>query len=286
MNEAAQGMQDPDDVRAFFAEHASSWQARYSKRDYDSYNFQERARIALDWLAEVKPGVCGKRALDLGCGAGVQAAALAAAGWSVIAADLSIDVVREGAAASRGPAWTVLDCQALPFKAGAFDAILMLGVVGYLAQPEAVLRRLRNVMRPGAHLVISWYSAPPYLLDRLSAAISAIPTRVYRALKACGRAKDYSGRTTREDGGFYAHNLRSWRPREFLCMLRSSGFTVIRRASVYYGELRFMGKRPWPESMDMQASRVIEAAARVPGLHWLSNFCKTNLVLASPGSPG
>jgi SAM-dependent methyltransferase len=97
-----------------------------------------------------------RRALDVGCGLGVEAAHLAAAGWQVAGIDLSQVALARAAAGHDGAAFARADVRRLPFHRHCFDAALDRGCFHYLA-PHDRLRyndELRRVLRAGARLLL------------------------------------------------------------------------------------------------------------------------------------
>jgi len=95
------------------------------------------------------------RALDVGCGLGVEAGYLAAAGWRVAGVDLSQVALAGAAAGGGGAVFVRADVRQLPFHPDCFDAALDRGCFHYLA-PRDRLRyadELRRVLRPGARLL-------------------------------------------------------------------------------------------------------------------------------------
>ena len=97
----------------------------------------------------------GGRALDVGCGLGVEAGYLAAAGWQVAGVDLSQVALARAAAGGDGAAFMRADV-GRPFPQGCFDAALDRGCFHYL-DPRGRLRyadELRRVLRPGGRLLL------------------------------------------------------------------------------------------------------------------------------------
>jgi ubiquinone/menaquinone biosynthesis C-methylase UbiE len=108
----------------------------------------------------------GDRVLDVGCGPGRHALALARRGIDVVGVDLSEDFVglaRESAAAEGlGARFVVGDVRDLDFDAG-FDAVICLcqggfGLLGGRDEPRA-LERIAAAARPGGRLGLTAFSA-------------------------------------------------------------------------------------------------------------------------------
>ena len=108
----------------------------------------------------------GQRLLDVGCGPGRHALALARRGFDVVGVDLSdafVELARKHAGAEALPAvFDVLDVRALSYDAE-FDAAICLcqggfGLLGGRDEPD-VLRRIGRAVRPGAAVAVSAFSS-------------------------------------------------------------------------------------------------------------------------------
>ncbi len=117
-------------------------------------------------LAGLGP-VEGLRMLDLGCGKGRFARALAGRGAELIGLDLSRGML----AAADGLDRVQASARRLPFRSSSFDAVLAVEVLEHL-EPQAldpVLAEARRVLRPGGRFVIvdknvcSWNAERPWL---------------------------------------------------------------------------------------------------------------------------
>ena len=110
------------------------------------------ARRVLDAAGDL----VGRRVLDVGCGSGELAAAVAALGGRVAAMDACPEVLGR---ASRGSPLGVelvrADGQRLPFRDGAFDLATSVLVAHSLPDPGRALSEIFRILRPGGRLVLA-----------------------------------------------------------------------------------------------------------------------------------
>lgn len=94
---------------------------------------------------------------DLGCGTGALAEALAPCVKQVIAVDNSAAMLKAARRRVGDLANVELrrgDLQAVPIDDGTCDAALLLLVLTYIAQPEAVVKEMTRILKPGGRAVI------------------------------------------------------------------------------------------------------------------------------------
>ena len=105
----------------------------------------------------------GERVLDLGCGPGRHAAALARRGARVVGLDLSLPLLCAARRRGAGPLVRG-DMRQLPFGTAAFDIVLNLFTsFGYFESDEehrVVVREAARVLRPGGRFVLDFLNAP------------------------------------------------------------------------------------------------------------------------------
>jgi len=91
------------------------------------------------------------RLLDIGAGNGAVELAMAAGGYSVV----SVDTEWNATARSLGARRVIADATALPFRDGAFDALLMLEAVEHLPRPREVSAQADRVLRRGGCVLVT-----------------------------------------------------------------------------------------------------------------------------------
>jgi SAM-dependent methyltransferase len=104
----------------------------------------------VDWIVQrTPPG----RALDLGCNDGGIADQMARRGAYVIGAD-TLPYVQVAHRKYRLPAVALDANSPLPFADGAFDGVVISGLLEYLNTPAALLVEVRRVLSPAGRLVL------------------------------------------------------------------------------------------------------------------------------------
>jgi 2-polyprenyl-6-hydroxyphenyl methylase/3-demethylubiquinone-9 3-methyltransferase len=105
----------------------------------------------------------GRRVLDAGCGGGLVARELAAAGAEVVGVDRSLGslgVARRAVGTRFRPAQGRLE--RLPFADGSFDAVVAADVLEHLPDLPAAVTELARVLAPGGSLVFDTVNRTPW----------------------------------------------------------------------------------------------------------------------------
>lgn len=132
------------------------YHALYPHRD------EEDARRAVELIRDVVAFAPGAWTLDLACGPGRHAAALARAGARVVGFDLSRAMLRR--AHQRNSAVLVRgDMRALPFRDDSFAlAVNLFTSFGYFlddAEHARVMRQVAAALAPGGHFILDYLNA-------------------------------------------------------------------------------------------------------------------------------
>jgi SAM-dependent methyltransferase len=152
-------------VRERFDREPGSWQTSHEApvRDIIAWEVARRKQLALEALRE-RFGGRPARILEVGCGAGDNLLEIARAdpAWTAVGVDISPKMVehcRQRFAADTRLRFEVLDVEERSL-AERFDAILLLGVVGYFDSTAQTLSNVDAMLEPGGLLVFTFGRRP------------------------------------------------------------------------------------------------------------------------------
>ncbi|MEJ2417831.1 MAG: class I SAM-dependent methyltransferase [Exilibacterium sp.] len=149
-----------DTKRLFsFDQEAQKWSDLYESGDNVlDYHFILRRNAAYRYTARHLSK--NKKILDLGCGAGVFAQAALENGYRIDCVDMSADMLK--LAGQRLEKYLPDNCglfnaesEKLPFREHSYDAVVCLGMFGYLDNVDAALAEIHRVLKPGGLLILS-----------------------------------------------------------------------------------------------------------------------------------
>ena len=275
-------MRSSDDERVTrqFEQRSVWWDRIYQEASLESRILRRRQQVALAWIdALALPE--GSPVLEVGCGAGATAVELVRRGHQVYASDRSLAMLRRTQEHARtsgvgGLVTPILgDAQRLMFPTGVLDLVLALGVLSWLQDPNAAIKEMARVTRPGGHVLVTSLNSLDLarLLDPLRTPLFALAKSVARLVAAeLGRLPQGRVRPTRHP---------SWSVQR---SLRRSGLLPIRQATVGFGPFTYLGKTLLP---DNHAIRVEQALQRRADSHskLLRSTGRLCLVLARKPDP-
>ena len=141
----------------------------------------------------------GKEVLELATGPGLLAKHVAYAAKRMVATDYAEGMIRE----AKYPAnltFEVADATALPYPDASFDAVLIANALHVMPNPEAALREIRRVLRPGGILIA------PNFVEHKKGAVSRVWSGILQLA-----------------GISFAHQ---WSEEDYLDFLRRNGWQV------------------------------------------------------------
>ena len=122
--------------------------------------------LRLEWIHQLAP-LTGKQALDVGCGGGILADAMARKGAQVLGIDLatkSLKVAQLHAleAQTEGVRYREVSAEALAAEAPAsFDVITCMEMLEHVPDPSSVVRACSELVRPGGWVFFSTINRTP-----------------------------------------------------------------------------------------------------------------------------
>ena len=114
----------------------------------------------------VVAATAGQRVLDLAAGTGTSSAPLAADGATVVPADFSLGMLRQGRRQQPDLPFVAADALRLPFADESFDAVTISFGLRNVAGLQQALTEMHRVTKPGGRLVICEFSSPTNPLFR------------------------------------------------------------------------------------------------------------------------
>lgn len=187
--------QQQERVKAYFQFQSSYWQDVYTIRGVQAEIIRDRHTAILNWVDDLALAP-GSQALEIGCGAGFMAIALAQRGLRVDgidSAEAMIDLARQNAVESgTAPAmlsFEVSDVYSLPYKDASFDLLIAIGVLPWLDRAELAVREMARVTKPGGYIILTTANRAGLasLLDPLiSPVLRPLKLRVKSALVRLG----------------------------------------------------------------------------------------------------
>ena len=202
-----------------FEAKAVGWAAKYAQ-DGPLTGRLASLSAAVSWHART-----GDLVLDLGCGTGELARALAADGFRVTGCDISPQMLLRAARDPGGPGagrawwvWLEPGWRRLPFASAAFDVVVAASVLEYVAEPAAVLRECARVLRPGGVVL---YTVPDLRHPiRWAEWCAQRLARATRGLSAEGRRSRWNGYHAYLRASLQRHRVRWWLAASGLAGLR------------------------------------------------------------------
>ncbi len=186
--------QQQEKVNTYFQSRSSYWKDIYASSGVYAEIHRNRHIAVLHWIDSLALAPTS-RVLEIGCGAGFLAVALAERGFRVHAID-SIEAMVEQARQHAIEAGVtdllsvgVGNVYALDFDDGAFDLVIAIGVIPWLDQPELAMQEMGRMTKPEGFAILTADNRARLntLLDPwLNPALSPLKRRIKIALERAG----------------------------------------------------------------------------------------------------
>lgn len=152
---------DPEELRRFSALASRWWDPDGECRPLHLMN-----PLRLRWIEQQSGGLRGQRVVDVGCGGGILAEAMAARGADVVGIDLAADALAAARAHLRQTGVAVdyreTDAEALAAaEPAAFDVVACMEMLEHVPDPAAVVEACARLLRPGGTAVFSTINRNP-----------------------------------------------------------------------------------------------------------------------------
>jgi predicted ATP-grasp superfamily ATP-dependent carboligase/ubiquinone/menaquinone biosynthesis C-methylase UbiE len=243
-------------VTRHFARTAHDWERMYDETErLQPRLIRERHALALRWIdaMALEPGA---RVLEVGCGAGHTAVALARRGFQVHALDAAPEMLALTTAQARAAGVDNLtarlgDVHALDFSDDSFDVVIALGVLPWLDSEARALAEMARVLRRGGWLLATADNrAPLHRLIDPRATPSLAPARavVKRLLRRAEPDEDLPRARTHD-------------PEALDRLLRAAGLQAVKRTSLGFGPFSLFGKKLLSERASLAAHERLQRLA-------------------------
>ncbi|HTZ28177.1 MAG TPA: class I SAM-dependent methyltransferase [Streptosporangiaceae bacterium] len=149
-----------------FAQHLFAPLPQRYDRLAELLSFGQNGRWRRAMISRIEPSP-GQTVLDVASGTAGVALGLARSGATVVGVDLTEQMLRQGQRNVDGAAMAARirlvngRAEQLPFEDAAFDALTFTYLFRYVVDPEATLRELARVVKPGARVASLEFMLPP-----------------------------------------------------------------------------------------------------------------------------
>lgn len=147
-------------VDEYFQSQSTFWKEIYTSNGIYAEIHRNRYATVLSWIQNLMLTPDSK-VLELGCGAGLLAVALAQQGIHVLAIDSVENMVEQArrhaveSGTSELLSVNLGNVYSLPYEDGSFDLVIAIGVIPWLERPDLAIQEMARVTRSGGYLLLT-----------------------------------------------------------------------------------------------------------------------------------
>lgn len=243
-------------VNAYFLSTLDAWDTIYHESGVYQTIYQRRRTVALSLIDKLALPA-GSRVLEVGCAHGLTTIALAERGFLVEAVDAVPEMISAAqvrahkSRLAQRMSFQVADIQNLPFEAGSFNLVLVIGVTEWLRSLEQPLQQIERVLMRGGYLVIAADNryALVNMLDPLRSPAVVYPKRILQAL------------LLRFGLPWRYPRVKNYSIGQFDSFLRAAGLTKAEAKTVGFGPFSFWRRPLLPENAGLKLERSLQRLA-------------------------
>jgi SAM-dependent methyltransferase len=189
-------------------EHTRQVKNAFTNNGWYLSGYEANIRIRSETVSAFLDEEIPRRVADLGCGDGSLSLGFLERGSSVTFLDLSEAMLQCVSAKiaekdKARAAFLNTDFLGADLPAGAFDLVIFVGVMAYLDDLDAVVARLRSILKPGGRLILE-YTDASHLLAQLNFAYRGLTARLRAPKCTTYRHKKGEVDAALKKGGFKA----------------------------------------------------------------------------------
>jgi ubiquinone/menaquinone biosynthesis C-methylase UbiE len=242
-------------VDEHFDAESTFWRSTYLRNDALGLINRQRQTAALKYVDELSLPKTA-RALEIGCGAGFLAIALAQRGFRVDAVDHAPSMVQLTRRHARETGMDRLihtaigDVHELSFEDESFELIVALGVINWLHDLKKALAEIRRVLKPSGYAVLNSARAHA-LLNPL-----AIPT-IESTLERLKR--DLARSVTRNPLNVAPSHM--YLPKEINQYINEARLEILKSENVGFGPFRILNHEIFPYQVESRIQQKLQQYA-------------------------
>ena len=268
-------------VTSYFQSVASYWKQIYQFDDTFAVIIQDR-RAAVLALVDQLMLPRESRILDVGCGAGLIAVALAQRGYVVEAVDVAdtmLDLTRRHAAEAGVEERVITslgDVHHLAFPSEMFSLVITVGVAQWLRSIDQPIQEMARVLNAEGYLIATASQGGlRYMVDPLLC-------QPLKAVRRSGREllQRFGLREPPKGPRFHVHSIK-----DVDASLSAAGLVKLKGMTLGFGPFSFLGFRLLPDSVGVKVHRRLQELAD-RGLPLLRSAGGQYIVLAKKGASG